>query len=130
MRNHAHDVVLVGAEVEAAVAALGVAGALALPLRKQAAQRNLTAREYAQVAMQRQNILIGLERQRAAYRNSLLPDTRKPLTHLALAQQNQHFFLNQPRPQQVLIEVEQSFVGVVVAIEGHGAKRVGWGGQR
>ena len=86
VRNHTHNVVLVGTKVEAAVPALSKAQALTLPLRKQAPQRHLAPREHAQVAVQRQNVLIRFQCQRATHRNGLLSDARKPLTHLALAQ--------------------------------------------
>jgi len=67
VRNHAHDVVLVGAEVEATVAAFGVAGGFALPLREEAVQRNVAAGEYAQVTVQGQDVLVFFQGQRATH---------------------------------------------------------------
>ena len=73
----------------------------------------------------------GVQGQRAAHRNGLLPDARKPLAHFALPEQNQHFLLNQAGLEQVAVEVEQGFVGVVLAVEVHSGKTgSGWVGPK
>ena len=105
--NHADHAVLGRTEVEAAVAALGEALTAALPLRKQLAEFHAAVGEDAEVAVQRQDVVLFLQGHGGAYRNGLLADAREPFADLALAQEDEHLVLDHAWQQDATVEFQQ-----------------------
>ena len=104
--DHAHHFVLLISEVEAALAALAVAGGLALPLGEELREGHAPRGEHPQVAVHRQDVLVVQQGQRGTYADSLLPDAAEPLADLALPEQAQHLLLDHSGPDQVLVQAQ------------------------
>jgi hypothetical protein len=95
--DHADDVVVEGAEVECAVAPARVAAGPPEELAEQHPEVEPSAREHGEVAVHRQQPVVGPQRSHEAHRHGLLPDAREPLRQLAPPQQVQHPLLDRPR---------------------------------
>ena len=106
--DHPDDVVLGRAEMKRPIAAAGVAAVAAQQLAEERAQVEPAAGEDAEIAMERQNRVVGPQRRRHAHRDGLLPDAREPLRQPSLPQQDQHLLLDQARKQQGAIQIALS----------------------
>ena len=81
--------------------ALAIAVFTALPLPEQTVQGHPPRGKYAQVAVQRHDPFILLQRHRCAYGNGFLADAAEPLADFVLAKKNQHFFSIETREYSV-----------------------------
>jgi hypothetical protein len=128
--NHADYMVFVGAEMETAVAALGKTAFFSLPLGKEFGEGNAARREHTQVAVQWQDVFVGVQCLCDSDRNGFLADAAEPFSHFALAQQYEHFFFNDPGFHQGTVQVQESFITQVSALKVHAAAKVSRGGER
>ena len=95
------------AEVERPIASLRESALLAEQLAEQHRQLDAARREDAEVAVQRQDVVVGLERRSDPDGDGFLPDAREPLGQPVLPQQPQHLLFDQARPQQRFVERAQ-----------------------
>jgi len=72
LRNHAYDLVLLAAEVEAPIAPLGEASRLTLPLGEEPLQRHLPGGKNTEVAVHREHVFVRRQRGGAADADRLL----------------------------------------------------------
>ena len=115
--DHAHDLMLLAAEVEAAVPPPGEAPRLTLPLGEEALQRHLAGGEHAQVAVHREHVLVGLQCGGAADADGLLPDAGEPLGDDALPQLLEHLLLNEAGAEELPEEhLLYGFFGAVLFV--------------
>src|ERR1043165_9753078 len=120
--DHAADVIFIGAEVEAALAAFRVAFLAALPLHEELVERHLAGSEHTEVAVHGHDVLVAVEGEGRAHGDGFLTDAGKPLGKAALAQEHEQFLLDHPGTEELSVEVDQ-FVGAqAVALKLHGRK--------
>ena len=128
--DHTDDMVLVGAEVEAALTAFGETAFFALPLGEEFREGNAARGEHAQVAVQWQDVFIGMQGFGYADRDGFLPDAAEPFTHFSLPEQDEHFLLNDPGFHQGTIQVQEGFIAQVSALEIHAAAKLSRAAER
>ena len=104
--DHAHDVVGHAAEVEAAVVALGESGRFALELGEEVGQFDAPGGEDAEVAVHRQDELVGVQRSGAPHGNGFLTHAAEPFADSALPKQAEHFLFDESREQKLIQQAE------------------------
>ena len=109
--DHPHDALLERAEVEGAVAALGEAALAAEELAEQPRQVEVPPGEDAEVAVHREDVVVGLERGDDTGGDRLLADAGEPLREPALPEQDQHLLLDHAGQEHRAIEVPQLLGG-------------------
>src|SRR5690349_18305055 len=82
-------------------------------------QRHVAGGEHTEVAVQGHDPFVWLKRHGGTYCYGFLANTTEPFGDPSLAQQHQHFFFDQPWPQQLLVEMKQIFVGKSLAMKVH-----------
>src|SRR4051812_40645962 len=107
MRDHTHDMMVIGAKVKGTVATFGISTHRSLPLRKQPVERKISGSKHSQVSMHRKYIFVGLKGLRKANGYSFLSNAAKPFADFILAQQDQHFLFNHSRFKQPFVKLFQ-----------------------
>ena len=88
------------AEMEAAFAAFAIAFPGALPLHKQAAERHIPGGKDPEVAVQGHDPFVLFQGQRSTHRDGFPSDPTEPFGDFTLAEENEHFSLDHPGPEQ------------------------------
>ncbi len=83
-------------------------------------ERHVAPGKHPEIAVQGEDELVFQQRGGRTHRDSLLADARKPLAHLALAQQEEHLLLDHAGLDQAAVERQKNVIGQVAAIETYG----------
>jgi hypothetical protein len=90
-----------------------------LPLGKQPIQGYLPTREDTEISMHWKDVFIRLQCLRNSHGNRFLSDPAEPFTDFILPEQNEHFFFNHPRRQDLFVQIQQSGIGQILAVVFH-----------
>ena len=90
-----------------AVAPFCVSVQRALPLSEEPVEGKAARGENAEVSMHREDVFVVMKGSGKSDGNRFLADAAKPFAYLALAEEDEHFFLDHPRAEELDEEVFQ-----------------------